>query len=194
MHRDTQIGLAMSIVLIGFAAALCFPRESPHRVASLQLPGASSLDAAIDRLPVKAYTGLEARTTAPDLASAPAPTPPAPPEVTPASPPTPADPSPAGTASSPAAASDPPPIGPALASASVDPLPDLGLTLDAPPPEEFEELIHVVQSGDTLSGIAQQYLGSVARYPEIFDANRDLLETPNDLKLNMRLRIPRRAK
>ena len=56
MHRDTQIGLAMSIVLIGFAAALCFPRESPHRVASLQLPGARSLDAAIEQLPVRAYT------------------------------------------------------------------------------------------------------------------------------------------
>ena len=52
-------------------------------------------------------------------------------------------------------------------------------------------MTHVVRPGDTLSGIALRYFGSVTRYPDIFEANRDQLTTPHDLQLNMRLRIPK---
>src|SRR5690606_34169520 len=53
---------------------------------------------------------------------------------------------------------------------------------------------HVVQSGDTLSGIAQKYLGSSARFEEIYEANRDLLKNPNDLRVGMKLKIPPRER
>jgi LysM repeat protein len=51
---------------------------------------------------------------------------------------------------------------------------------------------HVVADGETLSSIAGKYLGSQARYQEIFQANRDQLTSPNDLKIGMKLTIPDR--
>ncbi len=59
------------------------------------------------------------------------------------------------------------------------------------PPREPE--VHVVQPGDTLTGISLQHYGTVSRYLEIFEANRDQLPSPNHLRLNMRLKIPRKS-
>ncbi len=56
-------------------------------------------------------------------------------------------------------------------------------------PEEFDE--YVVKYGDTLSGISQKFLGSHARYREIYDANRDRMESPDRLDVGKPLRIPR---
>ncbi|MEX0728340.1 MAG: LysM peptidoglycan-binding domain-containing protein [Planctomycetaceae bacterium] len=53
---------------------------------------------------------------------------------------------------------------------------------------------HVVQSGETLSGIASKHLGSSARFEEIYEANRDLLKNPNDLRVGMKLKIPPRRR
>ena len=52
---------------------------------------------------------------------------------------------------------------------------------------------HTVADGETLSSIAGKYLGSQARYQEVFQANRDQLKSPNDLKIGMKLTIPDRA-
>ena len=52
---------------------------------------------------------------------------------------------------------------------------------------------HVVVDGETLSSIAGKYLGSQTRYQEIFQANRDQLKSPNDLKIGMKLTIPDRT-
>lgn len=49
---------------------------------------------------------------------------------------------------------------------------------------------HIVQPGDTLSGIAHNYLGSASRYMEIYEANRNVLSGPDQLRLNMKLVIP----
>ncbi len=49
---------------------------------------------------------------------------------------------------------------------------------------------HVVRSGDMLSTISKKYLGSSARYHEIYEANRDLLKSPHDLQVGMKLKIP----
>lgn len=51
-----------------------------------------------------------------------------------------------------------------------------------------------VQPGDTLTGIAARYLGTSSRYLEIYDANRDMLRTPNDLRSGMVLRIPAQSR
>lgn len=57
-------------------------------------------------------------------------------------------------------------------------------------PHSTTERIHVVQKGESLSSIAAKLLGDRGRYQEIFDANRDQLDDPNDLKLGMTLRLP----
>lgn len=49
---------------------------------------------------------------------------------------------------------------------------------------------HVVQKGDTLSGIAEEYYGDKMMYPQIFEANRDILTDPNKIKPGQRLLIP----
>jgi nucleoid-associated protein YgaU len=49
---------------------------------------------------------------------------------------------------------------------------------------------YVVQSGDSLSKIAQKYYGDPALYTKIFEANRDLLKDPNKIQPGQKLRIP----
>lgn len=46
-----------------------------------------------------------------------------------------------------------------------------------------------VQSGDTLSSLAQRHLGSSARWREIYEANRDQLHDSDDLQVGMTLRL-----
>ena len=47
-----------------------------------------------------------------------------------------------------------------------------------------------MQPGDTLWKIAENTLGSGAKYMEIFEANRDLLDDPNKIFPGQELRIP----
>lgn len=54
---------------------------------------------------------------------------------------------------------------------------------------DFEE--YKVQFGDTLSGIAAKHLGSSTRYKEIYEANRDRMSSPDQLKVGKAIRIPR---
>ncbi len=61
----------------------------------------------------------------------------------------------------------------------------------APPAGEFAE--HTVQFGETLSSIANRYLGSQSRYGLIFEANRDRLTSADRLQVGMKLRIPVRT-
>jgi nucleoid-associated protein YgaU len=49
---------------------------------------------------------------------------------------------------------------------------------------------HVVQSGDTLSKIAQKYYGDPSMYTQIFEANRDVLKDPNKIFPGQKLKIP----
>ncbi len=49
---------------------------------------------------------------------------------------------------------------------------------------------YVVESGDILGRISQKVYGSAARWRRIYDANRDVLSSPDDLEVGMRLRIP----
>lgn len=53
---------------------------------------------------------------------------------------------------------------------------------------------HVIQAGDTLSGLAARYLGSSARYREIYEANRNVLRSPDDLRDGVTIVIPDGAK
>lgn len=49
---------------------------------------------------------------------------------------------------------------------------------------------HIVQQGDTLYKLAQQYYQDRARWRDIFAANRDVMRTETDLKIGMTIRIP----
>ena len=49
---------------------------------------------------------------------------------------------------------------------------------------------HVVVKGDTLSKIAEKYYGDPSLYPQIFDANKDILKDPNKIQIGQKLRIP----
>lgn len=55
-------------------------------------------------------------------------------------------------------------------------------------PEFFVE--HTVKRGESLSELALTYLGDGERYMEIFNANRDQLSAPENLKIGMKLQIP----
>ena len=58
-----------------------------------------------------------------------------------------------------------------------------------PEPGTFD--IHVVEHGETLGGIAHDWLGDPLRWREIFDANSDKLVDPDRIYCGMSLRIPR---
>ena len=53
-----------------------------------------------------------------------------------------------------------------------------------------EQQIHEVVPGDNLSTLAQRYLGSQSRYLNLYEANRDVLKSPDDLRVGMKLKIP----
>lgn len=57
-------------------------------------------------------------------------------------------------------------------------------------PTRTPETVYTVAEGETLGHIAQKTLGSVDQVDAIFQANRDVLKSPNDIKAGMHLRIP----
>lgn len=57
-----------------------------------------------------------------------------------------------------------------------------------PPAPEFVE--YVVKPGDTLSEISQAYYGTIRNADLIYQANRDSLSSPDDLKLGQTIRLP----
>lgn len=55
---------------------------------------------------------------------------------------------------------------------------------------EPEAQYHDVVSGDTLSGIAKKYYGDAGKYPQIFEANKPMLSSPDKIYPGQKLRIP----
>ena len=61
----------------------------------------------------------------------------------------------------------------------------------APAPKPAtEERIYEVVAGDTLGAIAQKYYGRASEYMKIFEANRDILDNPDLIKVGQKLKIP----
>ncbi len=177
MHRDHKLGLAFGLLLVGFAAALCFPRQQPLDVEALGLQNAAALDAQIEQLPVRTYTDAAGFDSGPSTSARLLPSDPA--------------------ANVPVAVSNgafgPPP----------DPIRHIEDDQPADAPQERQPRdamsaavatprarTYVVRPGDTLSTIAARCLGSSQRYQEIFEANRDVLVNPNALQVGMELRLP----
>ena len=62
--------------------------------------------------------------------------------------------------------------------------------VDAPESEATVEY-YVIESGDTLWGIASKHLGDGNRYPEIFEANREVIQDPDLIFPGQKIRIPK---
>lgn len=58
------------------------------------------------------------------------------------------------------------------------------------PPQTGKADYYVIQQGDTLSGIARQFLGNAGDYPKIFEANREVIKDPNLIYPGQKIRIP----
>jgi hypothetical protein len=199
MHPDKRVGLSLGILLIGVTAAFFFRNDVPvDQAQALELTDPESLDEQIRRkaqtpyLPERpAVTGaLETPLMRDALVT----------DVMPQSPGV-AEPVPGTTIPDPIR-----PVGEAQAgriapiphpSGNPDAIDQALAQADARRQENSEStrtrtifVIHVVMPKDTLSGLAQKYLGSFRRYREIFEANRDQLDSPDDIREGMKLRIP----
>ena len=62
-----------------------------------------------------------------------------------------------------------------------------GLESDGP---EDGVVYYTVESGDTLSKIAEEYLGDAMAYPKIFEANREVIKDPDKIYPGQKIRIP----
>lgn len=60
----------------------------------------------------------------------------------------------------------------------------------APVTAAAEPRFHIVADGDSLSRLSLRYYGTPNRWQEIFNANRDVLQGANSLRVGQRLRIP----
>lgn len=49
---------------------------------------------------------------------------------------------------------------------------------------------YVIESGDTLSGIAKRFYGKAMDYPRIFEANREVIKDPDLIFVGQKIRIP----
>ena len=61
--------------------------------------------------------------------------------------------------------------------------------VSAPAPSEDVQY-YTVQSGDSLSKIAKEFLGNAMDYPKIFEANREVIKNPDLIYPGQKIRIP----
>ncbi len=176
MHRDTKLGLALAILVMGFAAALCFPRESGEKPVNLTLQSAADLDEAIRLMPVKSYTDADRP-------------PPRGTEQTPVEP-TPTEALAADASRLQAGVPDPIQLPRESEPTPIEPGQFPADVADPDPEPVIPTRIYRVQYGDSLSLIADRELGSHKYWSTLFNANRHLLRTENDLKPGMELIIP----
>lgn len=76
-------------------------------------------------------------------------------------------------------------------SSAPSPAPEVQETTKKPEIASPAPQIVTVQSGDTLSQIAERFYGDATQWRLIYEANRDAINDPNLLKVGMELIIPR---
>jgi LysM repeat protein len=203
MQRDMKIGMALGVALVGIVGALFFRREPEVKDKETPPPlqNAEELDREIAGKAKAPYIkGLEEY----DSAAAPVPAPSGPANK--------ADDTKPRDATGRKPAPAPEPIQPAktdaLANDQVpahnrdwEPTGPSGSTGAGKKAGENQKSspagtnvgtnrTHVIQPGDTLSALASRYLGSSARYKEIYEANRNVLRSPNDVREGLSIVIP----
>ncbi|EIC20221.1 peptidoglycan-binding protein LysM [Thiorhodovibrio frisius] len=61
-------------------------------------------------------------------------------------------------------------------------------------PKSVEEVeFYLIESGDTLSKVAQRFYGDANAYPKIFEANREVIKDPDLIFVGQKIRIPRQT-
>ncbi len=60
----------------------------------------------------------------------------------------------------------------------------------AAPEQTLKVEYYTIVEGDTLSRIAERFLGSAADYPVIFEANREVIKDPDLIYPGQKIRIP----
>ena len=78
-----------------------------------------------------------------------------------------------------------------LAAGNIEGIGAVEETLEAPAAEAA--VFYTVQSGDNLSAIAKSHYGDANKYPEIFEANKPMLGSPDEIYPGQVLRIPKAA-
>ena len=202
MQRDKKLGLALGVLLIGIVGAFFFRHDSKLLRHFPRLKNAQKLDRRIAKKRLTPYlTGVETENVSQMLprATQMSRTPSAPLWQTPsflrpagdqrfdplAQSPTAPDPIPLRTNTN--AAIPVPEHNKAWKPSSENqPLRVKSPRLDRPRTVQR----HRVKKGDTLSALATRYLGSGTRFRDLFEANREILNDPNDLRVGMELVIP----
>jgi nucleoid-associated protein YgaU len=59
------------------------------------------------------------------------------------------------------------------------------------PPQTAEVDFYVIESGDTLSAIAKQFYGDANAYPQIVEANREVIKDADLIFPGQKIRIPK---
>ncbi|MCA8993467.1 MAG: LysM peptidoglycan-binding domain-containing protein [Planctomycetaceae bacterium] len=175
MHRDTKLGLAFGMLVLGFAAAFCFPRQP----VSTNSSGAKSEPQMVDLVPIHSH-GVSPPDAIEQVADVSIPSR----EVNES----------VEHVELPLEVRTPEPVATGQ-PATTEVLPEMG---SGPPVAQSPEVertntvqTHVVSAGDTLSGIALKHFGNSQRFYDVFLANRDKLSTPDDLlKIGMVLKLP----
>lgn len=54
----------------------------------------------------------------------------------------------------------------------------------------FDDTVHIVKRGDSLMKLSIRYYGRTLDYQVIFEANRDVLESPDKIRVGQKLKIP----
>ena len=70
----------------------------------------------------------------------------------------------------------------------------ISLSLPAAPRAGEPVRTHKIVDGDTLETLAERYLGSAEHWVEIYEANRDVLSSPQILPIAVKLKIPPRRR
>ena len=163
MDRAVRITIAFGVLALGIGAAMLFR----HRQSAPLAPAGGAGEHLILRQPMGPATTADS--------PRPGPTPP------PAAKPTLVTPQ-APAAAPPFLAKEYPGLESASASAN-----SLNDPTFAPP---GQPRTHQIVDGDSLRALAQRFLGSAERAQELFDANRDVLTSPDVLPIGRRLKLP----
>ncbi len=67
---------------------------------------------------------------------------------------------------------------------------DLTADITIDPSLKVPEQIYEIAAGDNLSKIAKKFYGDANKYMKIFEANKDQLKDPNQIKVGQKIRIP----
>ncbi len=193
MHPDKKVGLALGILLIGIVGAFFFRNEAPNPESAVPvlahgdeldkrigvqrhapyLPTSDKQKADANKIPDAFMADVAPRVPSGSNGPVPEPIRPnAPRELDKVAP-------------LPNPSSDAAGLDRALAGNPTANKPD-----STKGPSTGNATSHEVVAGDTLSSISFKYFGTHRRFQELYEFNKDVLRTPNDLRLGMKLKIP----